>query len=80
LLYIARRYVDRLKAGDLFFFYLIFYPVVRFCIEFIRLDSSDLGNLNINQTLSIVVALLSALALVIRHRRQRRARSATSVA
>lgn len=72
LLYIARRYAARLKAGDLFFIYLIMYPAVRFLIEFIRLDSSGLGNLNINQTLSAAVVLASALALAIRHRRQRR--------
>jgi phosphatidylglycerol:prolipoprotein diacylglycerol transferase len=76
LLYIARRFADRLKQGDLFFLYLIFYPTIRFGLEFIRLDSSGFGNLNINQTLMAVVAVASLLALVIRHRRQRRARSA----
>jgi phosphatidylglycerol:prolipoprotein diacylglycerol transferase len=80
LLYIARRYARRLKPGDLFLIYLIMYPTVRFLIEFIRLDSSGLGNLNINQTLSAAVVLVSALALAVRHRRQRRATAETPAA
>lgn len=80
LLYIARRYAQRLRPGDLFLLYLVFYPAVRFGIEFIRLDSSALGsrNLNINQTLSAAVALISILALAVRHRRQRRAPAAAA--
>ena len=74
LLYIARRYAEHLKAGDVFLIYLICYPLVRFLVEFIRLDSSGFGNLNINQTLSAAVALISVLLLVLRHRRQRRSR------
>jgi phosphatidylglycerol---prolipoprotein diacylglyceryl transferase len=80
LLYIARRYAESLRAGDVFLIYLIIYPAIRFLIEFIRLDSSGLGNLNINQTLSAAVALVSILALAIRHRRQRRVRPAAPAA
>lgn len=75
LLWLARRYADRLKPGDLFLFYLVFYPVVRFLMELLRLDSSGLGNLNINQTLALFVAVSSTIVLLIRHRRQRRARA-----
>jgi phosphatidylglycerol:prolipoprotein diacylglycerol transferase len=75
LLYIARRFADRLKPADLFLIYLILYPTARFFLEFIRIDSSGFGNLNVNQTLSAFVALLSLLIFAIRHRRQRRARS-----
>lgn len=76
LLYIARRFADRLKPADLFLIYLTLYPALRFLVEFIRLDSSEFGNLNINQTLSVLVAFVALLALFIRHRRQRRARGA----
>ncbi len=76
LLYIARRFVDRLKPADLFLVYLVLYPMLRFFVEFVRLDSSEFGNLNINQTLSALVAFVALLVLALRHRRQRRARGA----
>jgi len=79
LLYIARRYAERLKPADLFLIYLMLYPTARFFLEFIRIDSSGFGNLNVNQTLSAITALVSLLLLALRHRRQRRARS-TAVA
>jgi phosphatidylglycerol:prolipoprotein diacylglycerol transferase len=74
LLWIARRFADRLKPGDIFLCYLILYPAVRFFMEFLRLDSSTLGNLNANQTLSVLSVVVCSIALLIRHRRQRRAR------
>ncbi len=72
LLWIARRFADRLKPGDLILCYLVMYPTIRFFMEFLRLDSSRFGNLNINQSLSVVVAVASGVALMLRHRRQRR--------
>jgi len=72
LLYLARRYAAWLKSGDLILIYLLFYPVLRFFLEFIRLDSSQLFGVNANQTLMVIVALLSALALYNRHRVVRR--------
>jgi len=67
LLWLGRRYQDRLLAGDLFLIYLIAYPLGRFLLEFLRLDPSQLGIININQTLMLVVALLSAGGLIWRH-------------
>lgn len=78
LLYIVRRFGDWLKAGDLFVIYLILYPGVRFFLEFIRLDSSGFGNLNINQTVSALMVFVGVLILAVRHRRQRRMRTAVS--
>jgi phosphatidylglycerol:prolipoprotein diacylglycerol transferase len=72
LLYIARRYVSWLKEGDLILIYLIMYPVLRFFIEFIRLDSSELFSINANQTLMVIVAAVAAVALARRHRVTRR--------
>jgi phosphatidylglycerol:prolipoprotein diacylglycerol transferase len=79
LLYVARRFADSLKPGDVFLLYLIAYPAVRFFLEFIRLDSSDFGNLNINQTLSALIAFVGLLMFAVRHRRQRRARTVSQV-
>lgn len=72
LLYIARRYAQRLKNGDLFLIYLMLYPALRFVLEFIRLDSSLVLGVNANQALMAVLAVLAAAWLARRHRRVRR--------
>jgi phosphatidylglycerol---prolipoprotein diacylglyceryl transferase len=68
LMWLARRYSDRLKTGDIFLVYLIVYPVGRFLLEFLRLDASQVGGVNANQTFMAVVAILAALLLFWRHR------------
>jgi phosphatidylglycerol:prolipoprotein diacylglycerol transferase len=70
LLWLDRRYQDRLIKGDLFLVYLIMYPMARFLLEFLRLDPARIGFININQALSLVVALASAAFLLWRHRKQ----------
>jgi phosphatidylglycerol:prolipoprotein diacylglycerol transferase len=72
LLWISRRYTNWLKSGDLFIIYLIVYPVGRFLLDFLRLDASIVAGLNINQTVMAVVAVGAALALVLRHRANRK--------
>jgi phosphatidylglycerol:prolipoprotein diacylglycerol transferase len=69
LLWLGRRYADRLKSGDVFLTYLIIYPVGRFLLEFLRLDSSMVAGLNANQAIMAVVALAAAAALIWRHRK-----------
>jgi phosphatidylglycerol---prolipoprotein diacylglyceryl transferase len=70
LIWLTRRYSDRLKNGDIFLIYLIVYPIGRFLLEFLRLDSSMLSGLNANQTAMALVAVLSAIALFWRHREE----------
>jgi phosphatidylglycerol:prolipoprotein diacylglycerol transferase len=72
LVYIRRRYNDRLKGGDLFILYLIFYPILRFFLEFLRLDSSLLLDFNANQALMLIIAVVAALWFGSRHRAVRR--------
>jgi len=67
LLYIARKYKDKLFTGDLFLMYLVYYPLIRFGLEFIRLDPSAVGTININQTVMLIVGILALLILVLRH-------------
>ena len=69
LLWLGRRCAARLKSGDLFLTYLITYPIGRFFLEFLRLDTSQVAGLNANQTLMAAVALAAIAALVWRHRR-----------
>ncbi|MBN2044037.1 MAG: prolipoprotein diacylglyceryl transferase [Anaerolineales bacterium] len=68
LLWLARRKSDRLKAGDLFLIYLISYPLVRFLLDFLRLDASEVGGVNANQTVMLAVMVISGTALFLRHR------------
>ncbi len=70
LLVISAKYRERLLAGDLFFIYLIFYCVGRFFLEFLRLDPSPVAGIDVNQAAMAVVALASAVVLVVRHRRK----------
>jgi len=69
LLWMGRRFADRLKDGDLFLVYLVIYPLGRFLLEFLRLDSAMLAGININQTIMLLVGLLAAAFLFIRHRK-----------
>jgi phosphatidylglycerol---prolipoprotein diacylglyceryl transferase len=68
LLWMGRRFEKVLKDGDLFLIYLIGYPVGRFFLEFIRLDSSQIAGINANQTLMAVVAIIASGLLIWRHR------------
>ncbi len=67
LLWLGVRFRDRLKRGDIFLTYLIVYPMIRFFMEFLRLDSPAVGGININQYAMLLIALLSAGFLVARH-------------
>ncbi len=67
LLWLSRRFSDRLKTGDIFLSYLVIYPVGRFLLDFLRLDASRLAGINANQTLSAIVAVVAAGVLIWRH-------------
>jgi phosphatidylglycerol:prolipoprotein diacylglycerol transferase len=56
------------QIGDVFLVYLIVYPVGRFLLDFLRLDASQLGGINANQTFMAVVAVLAIIVLLWRHR------------
>jgi phosphatidylglycerol:prolipoprotein diacylglycerol transferase len=68
LIWITRRFPDRLKTGDVFLVYLVTYPFGRFMLDFLRLDASQLGGINANQTFMAIVAVLAIITLFIRHR------------
>lgn len=70
LLWLGRQRKLRLKPGDILLTYLVIYPVGRFLIEFLRLDSSEVAGINANQALMLVVALVALVVLIIRHRFQ----------
>jgi phosphatidylglycerol---prolipoprotein diacylglyceryl transferase len=69
LLWLIYKNDDRFKPGDIFLIYLVIYPVGRFFLEFLRLDSSQIAGINANQTVALVVALLAGFLLFWRHRK-----------
>ncbi len=68
LLWLMRRYRDSLRLGDVFNVYLIVYPLIRFSLDFLRLDASQVMSININQTVMAVVGIAAILVLIWRHR------------
>ncbi len=72
LLWVRRRFSKRLYSGDVFLIYTITYPVGRFLFEFLRLDASQIGGINANQTLMLIIFIISGLTLLWRHRRSRK--------
>src|SRR6266566_6057144 len=70
LFWISRRFEKRLREGDLFLMYLIWYPLGRFFIEFIRTDSWFFPGtpFNVVHLISAVVVITAAVTLFLRHR------------
>ncbi len=68
LLWLMRRYRSSLRKGDIFNVYLIAYPLIRFSLDFLRLDASQVMSININQTLMAVVGIAAIIVLIWRHR------------
>ena len=67
LIWISRRFENRLKSGDVLLIYCITYPVGRFLLDFLRLDAAQIGGINANQTFMAVVAVIAAVVLFLRH-------------
>jgi phosphatidylglycerol---prolipoprotein diacylglyceryl transferase len=69
LLWVARRFADRLKDGDIMLLYVSLYSVGRFFVEALRIDPAFLigGTIRGNLFVSSVLALGFALILLLRH-------------
>ena len=67
LLWLPRKLGDKMKPGDNFLIYMLFYGVGRFLLEFIRIEYSPIAGININQTIMGIVAVTSLAALIVRH-------------
>ena len=68
LLWIARRFADRLKNGDILLLYVSLYSVGRFFVEALRVDPAFLiGNFRGNLFVASVLALTFALIFFLRH-------------
>ncbi len=70
IFWISRRFEDDLLPGDIILMYLIWYPLGRFFIEFVRTDSWFFPGtpFNVVHLLSAIAVVGSAVTLYIRHR------------
>lgn len=68
LLFLARRYGDRLRQGELFLIYLILYPVGRILVELQRPDAWRIAGIPTAQWVAGGLILLSLLLLWYRRR------------
>ncbi|HEX9090492.1 MAG TPA: prolipoprotein diacylglyceryl transferase [Anaerolineales bacterium] len=68
LLWLSRKFPNKLKEGDLFIIYLIGYPIGRIFLEFLKIDAPRVGTININQTVMLVVMVIASILLFVRHR------------
>ena len=66
LLFVGRKFKDKLKNGEIFLIYLVIYPTIRFFLEFLRLDPSPVAGININQTTMGIVAVAALATFVLR--------------
>lgn len=69
LLIIGRRFEKWLKPGDIFYFYVISYAIGRFALEFLRIDSAQVGGINFNQTFMLVIAVVMGGLIIWNHKR-----------
>jgi phosphatidylglycerol:prolipoprotein diacylglycerol transferase len=76
MLVAGRKWADRLKEGDLFLFYVIWYPAGRLWVESLRPDAWRIANIPTAQIISVMLIIISAALLAVRHRRQPQAQAA----
>lgn len=68
MLWLSRRYAQRLRNGDIALLYLILYPLGRFLVEFQRPDAWTILSLPTAQWIALVLIAGASLALWRRHR------------
>jgi phosphatidylglycerol:prolipoprotein diacylglycerol transferase len=68
LWWLGRRHGHRLRAGDLFLIFVIWYAIVRFVLEFLRSDNWTLAGIPTAQIVSVIAIVAAGAALAYRHR------------
>ncbi len=72
LIWIARRFADRLRTGDVLLVFFIWFSCVRFAVESLKADNWRLFGVPTAQIVATVTVLGAATILVSRHARSRR--------
>src|SRR3954469_20718636 len=68
LLWIARRWGPRMRPGDLFLIFLIWYAIVRFALEMLRTGNWTFFGIPVAMLVSVLAIVGSILLLAYRHR------------
>ena len=70
IFWLSRRFAQQLKPGDIALMYLIWYPLGRFFIEFLRTDSWFFAGtpFNVVHILTAIAVLVGSIGLYLRHR------------
>lgn len=68
LLNLFLRQRNRLIPGDIFLGYLVGYSIIRFLLEFLRVDVALVGSINWSQVVTALTAIGAALFFLYRHR------------
>jgi phosphatidylglycerol:prolipoprotein diacylglycerol transferase len=69
LMWIGRRYANKLFDGDLFSLYLIWYSVGRILVEMLRPDAWTIGTIPTAQIVGVVLILIGVGLIILRRRR-----------
>jgi len=72
LIWIARRFADRIRTGDLLLVFFIWYGVVRFAVESLKADNWRLFGIPTAQIVAAITVLGASAILVVRHARSPR--------
>ena len=75
----ARKLAGWLRDGDVFCFYLIWYPIGRFWVEMLRPDAWRMGALATAQWVAILLFAVGVAGLVVNHLRPRKAQPEVKV-
>jgi phosphatidylglycerol:prolipoprotein diacylglycerol transferase len=67
LMWLGRQRRIRLREGDIFWVYLIFYSIGRYAIEELRVDSAIVSGFKAPQLFSIAAILLALVMIAVRH-------------
>jgi phosphatidylglycerol:prolipoprotein diacylglycerol transferase len=68
LLWLWLRYRDRMKTGDFLLLYLVLYGIVRFLLEYLRVDVTLVNGVNVSQVTTAVTGIVALVLLIVRHR------------
>ncbi len=71
LLYLWLTVRHRFKKGDFLLMYVVSYSLIRFLLEFLRVDVTLVGAINVSQTVTGLAGLAALAILVFRHVRDR---------
>ncbi len=67
LLVLGRKFAGKLKEGDLFLAYLVWYPLGRLWVEALRPDAWRIDNIPTAQIISLALIVVAGASLVVRH-------------